>query len=79
MPGWASSIRIMPEMVPPMIPAVIAKINAVLVAALRSPAGEALTRPGFDIAALGPKEYAEFLRTETEKWGKVAKAANIRL
>jgi tripartite-type tricarboxylate transporter receptor subunit TctC len=60
-------------------PEVIAKINAVLVAALRSPAGEALTRPGFDIAALGPKEYAEFLREETEKWGKVAKAANIRL
>jgi tripartite-type tricarboxylate transporter receptor subunit TctC len=58
---------------------VIAKINAELVAALRSPAGEALTQTGFDIAALGPEEYAAFLRAETAKWAKVAKAANIRL
>ena len=57
----------------------IAKINAELVSALRSPAGQVLTQAGFDIAALGPEEYAEFLRAETEKWGKVAKAANIRL
>jgi tripartite-type tricarboxylate transporter receptor subunit TctC len=57
----------------------IAKINATLIAALRSPAAEALTRPGFDIAALGPEEYAGFLRAETAKWGKVAKAADIRL
>jgi tripartite-type tricarboxylate transporter receptor subunit TctC len=58
---------------------VIAKINAELVYALRSPAGQVLTQAGFDVAALGPEEYAEFLRAETEKWGKVAKAANIRL
>jgi tripartite-type tricarboxylate transporter receptor subunit TctC len=58
---------------------VIAKINATLVSALRSPAGEVLTQTGFDVAALGPDEYAEFLRAETEKWGKVAKAAAIRL
>jgi tripartite-type tricarboxylate transporter receptor subunit TctC len=58
---------------------VIAKINAELVSALRSPAGQVLTQAGFDVAALGPEEYAEFLRKETEKWGKVAKAADIRL
>jgi tripartite-type tricarboxylate transporter receptor subunit TctC len=58
---------------------VIAKINAELVSALRSPAGETLTQTGFDIAAFGPEEYAAFLRAETAKWAKVAKAANIKL
>jgi hypothetical protein len=46
---------------------------------LRSPAGDVLTQTGFDVAALGPEEYAEFLRAESAKWGKVAKAANIKL
>jgi tripartite-type tricarboxylate transporter receptor subunit TctC len=58
---------------------VVAKLHAELNAALRSPAGEQLTQTGFDIAALGPDEYAEFLRAETAKWAKVAKAANIKL
>ncbi len=58
---------------------VIAKINAELAAGLRSPAGDVLTQTGFDIAALGPEDYAEFLRAETAKWAKVAKAANIKL
>ena len=58
---------------------VIAKLNGELVAALRSPAGEQLTQTGFDIAAMGPEQYAEFLRAETAKWAKVAKAANIQV
>jgi tripartite-type tricarboxylate transporter receptor subunit TctC len=58
---------------------VIAKLNAELAAALRSPAGEQLTQTGFDVAALGPEQYAEFLRAETAKWAKVAKAANIQV
>jgi len=58
---------------------VTAKINAELVSALRSSAGETLTQAGFDITALGPEEYAAFLRAETAKWAKVAKAANIKL
>jgi tripartite-type tricarboxylate transporter receptor subunit TctC len=57
---------------------VVAKINAELMAALRK-SGEVLTQTGFDIAALGPDEYAEFLRAETAKWAKVAKAANIKV
>jgi tripartite-type tricarboxylate transporter receptor subunit TctC len=58
---------------------VVAKISAELVSALRSPAGQVLTQTGFDVAALGPEEYAEFLRAETAKWAKVAKAADIKL
>jgi tripartite-type tricarboxylate transporter receptor subunit TctC len=58
---------------------VVAKLNAELVSALRSPTGESLTQTGFDIAALGPDEYAGFLRAETAKWAEVAKAAGIKL
>jgi len=57
----------------------IAKLHGELAAALRSSAGETLTQTGFDIAALGPEEYAEFLRAEAAKWAKVAKAANIQM
>ena len=57
---------------------IVSKLSAELIAAVRSPAGETLTHTGFDIAALGPEEYAEFLRAETAKWAKVAKAANIK-
>jgi tripartite-type tricarboxylate transporter receptor subunit TctC len=58
---------------------VIVKLHTELAAALKSSAGDALTQTGFDIAALGPEEYAEFLRAETAKWAKVAKAANIQV
>ena len=56
----------------------MAKLHAELATALKSGAGETLTQTGFDIAALGPDEYAEFLRAETAKWAKVAKAAGIK-
>jgi tripartite-type tricarboxylate transporter receptor subunit TctC len=57
---------------------VVAKLSSELIAALRSPAGDTLTQTGFDVAALGPDEYAAFLRAETAKWAKVAKAADIK-
>ena len=58
---------------------VIVKLHTELAAALKSSAGDALTQTGFDIAALGPEQYVEFLRAETAKWAKVAKAANIQV
>jgi len=57
---------------------IVTKLHAELATALKSGAGETLTQTGFDIAALGPDEYAEFLRAETAKWAKVAKAAGIK-
>ncbi len=57
---------------------IVSKLSSELIAALRSPAGDTLTQTGFDVAALGPQEYGEFLRAETAKWAKVAKAANIK-
>jgi len=34
---------------------------------------------GAEPVALGPQEFGEFLRGESEKWGKVAKAAKLRI
>ena len=33
---------------------------------------------GGEIAALGPAETARFIREQTELWGRVVRAANIR-
>jgi hypothetical protein len=33
---------------------------------------------GYEVAGDGPAEYAVFIRAETEKWAKVAKAAGIQ-
>jgi hypothetical protein len=33
---------------------------------------------GYEVAGEGPAEYAAFLKAETEKWGKVARAAGIK-
>jgi tripartite-type tricarboxylate transporter receptor subunit TctC len=58
---------------------IVAKLHAELAKHLRATDGQSLVQQGFDIAALGPDEYGAFLRAETEKWGKVAKAAKIRV
>ena len=59
--------------------AVIARIHEILSKALATPENQQLFlgqghEPGGDT----PEEYAAFIRAETEKWAKVAKAANIR-
>jgi len=33
---------------------------------------------GYEVSGDGPAEYAAFLKTEIEKWAKVAKAAGIK-
>jgi hypothetical protein len=33
---------------------------------------------GADVAALGPGEFGRFMKSESEKWIKVIKAANLR-
>lgn len=59
--------------------AIIARIHEILSKALAAPENQQLFigqghEPGGDT----PEEYAAFIRAETEKWAKVAKAANIR-
>jgi tripartite-type tricarboxylate transporter receptor subunit TctC len=34
---------------------------------------------GLDVASSTPEQFGTFIRAELEKWGKVAKTANIRL
>jgi tripartite-type tricarboxylate transporter receptor subunit TctC len=58
--------------------AVIARINEVLAKQLKSPeARELFVGQGHELGGEGPEDYAAFLRSETEKWAKVAKAAGI--
>ncbi len=45
---------------------------------LKSDVREQLIREGYDIAGLGPEEFREFMKSETAKWAKVIKAANVK-
>ncbi|MDB5809891.1 MAG: hypothetical protein JWN94_2013 [Betaproteobacteria bacterium] len=59
--------------------AIVTRIHEILAKALATPESQQLFigqghEPGGDT----PEEYAAFIRAETEKWSRVAKAANIR-
>lgn len=59
---------------------IVNRINAALAAAIKSPSGrEQLLKRGALVSGNSPQEFAAFVKAETEKWAKVAKAANIRL
>ncbi len=61
-------------------PAFIAKLNEALVRALAAPEiREKFSTQGLDVASSTPEQFASHIRAELDKWGKVAKAANIRL
>jgi len=58
---------------------IVARIHEILAKQLATPENQQLFigqghEPGGDT----PDEYAAFIRAETEKWSKVAKAANIK-
>ena len=38
-----------------------------------------ISNNGAEPVVLGPREFGEFLRGESEKWGKVARAAKLRI
>ena len=59
--------------------AVVDRIHAVLAKPLTNPETRKLMETvGYEVAGDGPAEYAVFIRAETEKWAKVAKAAGIQ-
>ena len=61
-------------------PAAIAKLNEALVKTLALPdVRERFATQGLDAAASTPAEFATHIRAEIEKWGKVAKTANINV
>ena len=58
---------------------VIAKLNSEINAALADPKLKArLTDLGADLAPSTPAEFGKLIADETEKWGKVVRAANIK-
>ncbi len=59
---------------------VVARLNAALVAAMDDPAvlGQ-FAGQGLVPVRMDPRETADFVRREREKWGKVVRAANLKL
>ena len=58
--------------------AIIDRIHTVLSKPLRDPATrKQLEDIGYEVSGIGPAEYADFLKAESEKWADVAKKAGI--
>lgn len=58
--------------------AIVARLNASIIEALKKPEiNSRLTRLGFEVVWSTPEEFAKYIRSETEKWEKVVKSANI--
>jgi tripartite-type tricarboxylate transporter receptor subunit TctC len=58
---------------------IIERIHAVLSKPLTNPEiRKQMEALGYEVSGDGPAEYAVFIRSEIEKWGKVAKAAGIK-
>jgi tripartite-type tricarboxylate transporter receptor subunit TctC len=65
-----------PAKVPPEI---VAKINADVVKLLGSPELKAKLGPqGIELVTSSPAEFAQFIREDNAKWGKIVKEAGIR-
>jgi len=61
-------------------PAIVAKLNAAVNDSLNSPqVRAALAKLAVEPRTGSPADFAAFLARETEKWGAVVKAANIRI
>lgn len=61
-------------------PAIVARLHAEAVAALREPALAArLTELGFTLVGSSPDEFRAFIAAETQRWGDVARRANLRV
>jgi tripartite-type tricarboxylate transporter receptor subunit TctC len=59
---------------------IIAKLHAAYVATVSQPEVVAkLNAAGIDVLQSTPEEFADYMRSETEKWGTVVKDANIRV
>ena len=60
-------------------PAIVAKLNKAMVDALATPQmREHLARLGIEPESCSPAEFTALIQAETDKWGRVAKAAGIK-
>jgi tripartite-type tricarboxylate transporter receptor subunit TctC len=56
----------------------VMKLHDAVVKAVATPAvRDRLTSVGADPQTMSPEEFTRFIRTDIEKWGKLAKAAGI--
>ena len=80
LPGYEAALWygiVVPAKTPP---ALIARLNAEFVQAVQQPdVRERLSAEGVQIIGSTPAQFAEHLRKESAKWGKVIRDANIRL
>ncbi len=61
-------------------PAIVTRLHAEAVAALREPALAArLQELGFTLVGSSPDEFKAFIAAETRRWGDVARRANLRV
>jgi len=59
---------------------VIVRLNREIVKAMNTPdVRDKFAQQGVDPAASTPEEFAEFIRTEVARWGKVIRTAGIKL
>jgi tripartite-type tricarboxylate transporter receptor subunit TctC len=59
---------------------IVNKLNSEMVKAIRQPdAKEKISSVGADTVGNTPEEFAAFIRSETEKYARIVKAANIKL
>jgi tripartite-type tricarboxylate transporter receptor subunit TctC len=59
--------------------AIISKLHAETASVLNLPATKSrVATDGAEVVASSPEQFAQFLRTEIDKWAKVAKAAGIK-
>src|SRR5262249_12202078 len=60
-------------------PAIIAKLNKIAVEAMQSPdVKEKLLSQGAVLSGNKPEEFAAYIKSEIDKWGKVVQAAGIK-
>src|SRR5262245_5635355 len=60
-------------------PAIVAKLNRLAVEAMQSPeVKEKLASQGAILSGNTPQEFAAYIKSEIDKWGKVVKAAGIK-
>ncbi|HZT63207.1 MAG TPA: tripartite tricarboxylate transporter substrate binding protein [Burkholderiales bacterium] len=58
---------------------IVARLHEAIVHALRDPeVGKRLAADGAEAVGSGPEEFAAFIKSETEKWARVATAAGIK-
>jgi tripartite-type tricarboxylate transporter receptor subunit TctC len=57
---------------------IVTKLHDAIVKAVATPAvRERLVSVGADPSTMSPDEFARFIRTDIDKWGKLAKSAGI--